>query len=515
MIDFVGRTTSVVDEAAKWGNYFGEIDNRAQRRWMDREARQRYDEENRYQLDRAQSNRGAYNDRAGLFTGADASFGNMEQRDVPMATPTGPANIAPPTSSGLATEPQGVPTNVTRQPGTGTDQAFRPQHPTNLVTPLTPRDMTREQSRAWFAYVNATRRFNIGSGRMDRPRGGVSNEEIQRHLRNLREVGIELRNGNPVSIRPGHLDPTDPGEYSQFSWPGNLPEGNEPTVDPQADLQSSDQAPSAATSGPGSPFYSGDPDTSGMLQATPEMRMIETVVQDNLRLADVAARHGRNVEAEQHMAQALQAQASLLQQSRLVMLRAGAQGHRTALADLLGLYSGRPAGTTRIAETNDGTNRFHIQVETRNGWTTATANPLTMDELFARAEYLVDREAVAARSEANTEIIRANIAAGADIRVAQINAMSNQQEQIVRAAIANADNQTRERIARGDVDFVVDSTNNVAYLRSYETGPNGEMVPVITRMGEEEVQVPSVDGNRTEQQMVGRRVTGVAGLRTN
>lgn len=501
MIDFVGRTTSVVDEAAKWGNYFGQIDNRAQQRWMDREARARYDEENRYQLERAQSNRGAYNDRAGLFTGADASFGNMEQRDVPMATPTGPVNIAPPTSGGLTTEPQATPNIVDansiganmpyiagRHSGRQVGEAV--MYPHLFGQAIMPEEqMNQSQRTAWRTYQRALRRHATG-------RTAASGDETV------------VRAYNAAIATGAIAEPQNRRAYYQ------APEGSDlPQVDPQADLQSSDQAPSAATSGPGSPFYSGDPDTSGMLQATPEMRMIETVVQDNLRLADVAAKHGRNVEAEQHMAQALQAQASLLQQSRLVMLRASAQGHRTALADLLGLYSGRPAGTTRIAETNDGTNRFHIKVETRNGWTTATTNPLTMDELFARAEYLVDREAVAARSEANTEIIRANIAAGAEIRVAQINAMSNREEQIARAAIANADNQTRERIARGDVDLIVDSTNNVAYLRSYEAGPNGEMVPVITRMGEEKVQVPSVDGNRTEQQMVGRRVTGVAGLR--
>jgi hypothetical protein len=143
---------------------------------------------------------------------------------------------------------------------------------------------------------------------------------------------------------------------------------------------------------------------------------------------------------------------------------------------------------------------------------------MTHAEMFNQAEYLVNAEAVIARSAANAEIIRANIAAGAQIRVAAINALSAQERMYVDAAIADASNRTRERIAQGDAELTIDSTNNRAYISYWETRPDGQVEHITEEITIRNVRVPDTNGQRTEEQSVRRRITGVngaAGLDTN
>jgi len=537
MFNFGEQLPDTVDYARRWGDYYGEIDERAQRRWANRELRRGVDEENRYNLDRARSNQSAYANRAGLFETADQRFAGMNRRDVPNATPTGPgrnavggtgpANLTPDAAANEAAPP--APQGLAEQALASRDLSVR-------TAPVRISELTEAQRAAWSAYAHAVRTNPVAQSvspmlRASRERPGVTEAQRAEARARLRQAGLDIENGRLVRVRsPNDVD------AEGLVWPGPLGATTDPNapsatatipppIEPGVEDTTVDTPDTAPYRGPNTQvnpggleppdaaFYRGDPDTSAALQPTPEMRMLETVVQDQLRLAQVAASHGRNAEAEQFFAQALQSQAAYIHQERLTMLRAASQGHRTALADLLGLYSGRPANTTRLAPTGEDRNRFHIEVLNNEGqWISATSNPLTMGQLFERAEYLVDREAVAARSESNAEIIRASIAAGADIQVAQINALSAEQDRYVRAMIANADNETRERIARGEGRLVVDSTNNRAYYEYQEIGPNGEPVPVIVNLSEQDVRVPDTNGRRTERQVVGRRVTGVAGV---
>jgi len=515
MVDFLGPSAGIEGAITDWGNYWGQVDERARLRYNHREIRDERERENQYQLDRARSNQAAYAGRAGLFNNADAQFSGMGPRNVPAAQ-AATAGLSPEQAAGNAqfsdymTRPSnsGLPTvNVTQEMGDYNFQGMLASLPQLIVSEeaMTPMQRTR-----WAQLQRAYGRLT---------RGQMSVDDYRARLE--------------VAVRAGIVNPT---QLNSFPTQGNRQQDGrrheyidvtqqQPTVD------SVEQAPSntgAPVAGLAQGLYSGeattqdpnstrplDPDTSAALTATPEMRMLEAATQDQLRLAQIAARHGRNAEAEEHFAQALQGQAAYLQQSRLVMLRAASQGHRTALADLLGLYSGRPEGTTRLQPVGNS-NQYNLQIlDGRGQWSNTPNGPFTIEQLFQTARGLVDREAVMAESEANSEVLRARIAAGADIQVASIRALTDQQRMYVDAAIANMEAGSRERIAQGDAEFVVDSANNRAYLRWWEPGPNGQPVQIVREVSEQDVRVPDTNGHRTERQMVGRNVTGINGVRGN
>ncbi len=511
MVDFLGPSAGIEGAITDWGNYWGQVDERARLRYNHREIRDERERENQYQLDRARSNQSTYAERTGLFSNTDAQFNGMGPRNVPAAPVT--AGLNPEQTAGntqfsdYMTRPSstGVPTvNVTQEMGDYNFQGMLAALPQLVVSEeaMTPMQRTR-----WAQLRRAYGRLT---------RGQMSVDDYRARLE--------------VAVRAGIVDST---QLNSFPTQGSRDNGRHEYIDvtQQSTVGSVEQtpnsvgmprvglapgpSPSEATTQDPSSTRTLDPDTSAALTATPEMRMLEAATQDQLRLAQVAARHGRNTEAEEHFAQALQGQAAYLQQSRLVMLRAASQGHRTALADLLGLYSGRPEGTTRLQPVGNS-NQYNLQIlDGRGQWSSTPNGPFTIEQLFQTARGLVDREAVMAESEANSEVLRARIAAGADVQVASIRALTDQQRMYVDAAIANMEAGSRERIAQGDAEFVVDSANNRAYLRWWEPGPNGQPVQTVREIRQQDVRVPDTNGRRTEQQMVGRNVTGINGVRGN
>lgn len=585
MADLLGPSAGIEGALTDWGNYWGQVDQRARLRYDHREARDEREREHRYQLARARSNQGAYAGRAGLFENADARFNNMGPRNVP---------VAPEATPGLTPEqPAGSTTQSTNTNGTYLSDGVRALSLTSeemgsLFThrggsQLGMRQYTAEEIQSNPRLRDILQRGQrYGQLQIDevQNRSGETVYRVQRRTQGTVSaqnfavpepntvLGVPLtwedarnmRNPPPVPTLP--LIPLSPEQARNGpAWGYNVQHNNQDiearsrttnTALPDGTVSRSEPAPNSPSAtatippayentptpqapesndplfrGPNTQTYPGglEPpdaedvasraayqDTSGALTPTPEMQMLQTVVEDRLRLARLAAAHGRNTEAEQMFAQALQGQAAYLQQARLVQMRAASQGHQTALADLLGLYSGRPPGTTRLQQVGN-TNQYNLQVLTPSGqWVNTPAGPFTYERLFQTARGLVDRESVMAETEANSEYIRASIAAGAQIRVAQINALSDEQDRYLRAAIAQLDNATEERIARGEGRLIVDSTNNRAYYE-YNDAVTGE--PIIVELGERDVRVADTNGRRTERQVTGRRITGITGVRGN
>lgn len=515
MVDFLGPSAGIEGAITDWGNYWGQVDERARLRYNHREIRDERDRENQYQLDRARSNQSTYAGRAGLFNNTDAQFSGMGPRDAPAAAaPSATAGLSPEQVAGNAqlsdymTRPgnAGPPTvNVTQEMQDYNFQGMRAALPQLIVSEgaMSPLQRTRwAQLRR--AYGQLTR-------------GQMSVDDYRARL----EVAVRAGIVNPTQLDSFPTQDTQDGRRHEYiDVTGQQPaaastEQTPSNVSPPSAGLAPGLSASNTTSQDPSATRALDPDTSAALTATPEMRMLEAATQDQLRLAQIAARHGRNSEAEEHFAQALQGQAAYLQQSRLVMLRAASQGHRTALADLLGLYSGRPEGTTRLQPVGNN-NQYNLQIlDGRGQWSNTPNGPFTIEQLFQTARGLVDREAVMAESEANSEVLRARIAAGADVQVASIRALTDQQRMYVDAAIANMEAGSRERIAQGNAEFVVDSANNRAYLQWWEAGPNGQPVQIVRELREQDVRVPDTNGRRTERQMTGRNVTGINGVRGN
>lgn len=521
MADLLGPSAGIEGALTDWGNYWGQVDQRARLRYDHREARDEREREHQYQLERARSNQGAYAGRAGLFENADARFGNMGPRNVPIAEPT-TAGLTPEQIAGNAQVAQYMTRPGNAGPALVSETADTENYNFDGALAALPRLIVSEQAMTPMQRTRWTQ-LRRAYGRLTR--GQMSVEDYRARLEvAVREGIVDPSQLNIIEARQRPNRPhevidvtqgspsataTIPPAYENTQTP-QVPESNDPLFrGPNTQTYPGGLEPPDAEDVASRAAYQ---DTSGPLAPTPEMQMLQTIVEDNMRLANIAARHGRNTEAEQHFAQALQGQAAYLQQARLVQMRAASQGHQTALADLLGLYSGRPPGTTRLQQVGN-TNQYNLQVLTPSGqWTNTPAGPFTYEQLFQTARGLVDRESVMAESEANSEYIRASIAAGAQIRVAEINAFSDQQDQYVRAMIAAADNATQERIARGEGRLIVDSTNNRAYYE-YNDAVTGE--PIIIELGERDVRVADTNGRRTERQVTGRRITGITGVRGN
>lgn len=520
MVDFLGPSAGIEGAVTDWGNYWGQVDERARLRYNHRELRDERNRENQYQLDRARSNQSAYAERAGLFNNTDAQFSGMGPRNVPAATPT-TAGLSPEQAAGNAqfseymTRPSngGLPTvNVGQEMEDYNFQGMLAALPQLTVAEeaMTPMQRTR-----WAQLRRAYGQLTRGQMSVDDYRARLE-VAVRAGIVNSTQLNAFPTQSTQDGRRHEYIDVTQqqPVAPNVEQSPGNVQQAPSNAGQPGESLTPGLQTSDTTTQDPNA-ARALDPDTSAALTATPEMRMLEAATQDQLRLAQIAARHGRNSEAEEHFAQALQGQAAYLQQSRLVMLRAASQGHRTALADLLGLYSGRPEGTTRLQPVGNN-NQYNLQIlDGRGQWSNTPNGPFTIEQLFQTARGLVDREAVMAESEANSEVLRARIAAGADIQVASIRALTDQQRMYVDAAIANMEAGSRERIAQGDAQFVVDSANNRAYLQWWEAGPNGQPVQIVRELREQDVRVPDTNGRRTERQMTGRNVTGINGVRGN
>ncbi len=543
MADFLGNSAGIEGALSDWGNYWGQVDQRARLRYDHREARDEREREHQYQLERGRSNQDAYAGRAGLLAPVDGQFSAMGPRNVPSAPGgTMPVGVQPPGGTGAqvstdttAAVPQsGAMRNLSLTSAEmqslfthrgGARLGFRQYSTQEIASNPQLRDILQRGQQYGQLQIDEVQGENgeITYRVQQRTQGSVSEQNFSVPEANtflgMPLTGQDARRmrgepivpwGNPEYGRDRRENAEDINRRSRMTGvtlPGQEA-GALPEVDPQADVVGGNVG--LAPQDPSDPsLRTLDPDTSGALAATPEMQMLQTVVQDRQRLARLAAAHGRNTEAEQMYAEALQGQAAYLQQSRLVMLRAASQGHRTALADLLGLYSGRPEGTTRLQPVGN-TNQYNLQVLDGNGrWTSTPAGPFTIEQLFQTARGLVDREAVMAESEANSEYVRARIAADADIRVASIRALTDQQRMMVDAAIAEMEAGSRERIAQGNAELVVDSANNRSYLQWWERGPDGRPIQRMREIREQNVRVADSNGIRTERQVVGRNVTGI------
>lgn len=503
MADFLGNSAGIEGALTDWGNYWGQVDQRARLRYDHREARDEREREHQYQLERGRSNQDAYAGRAGLLAPVDGQFSAMGPRNVPNA-PGGASGLTPEQVAGNAQFAE----YMTRpgEPGLPTVDANADMADYNFQGMLAalPQLIVSEQAMTPMQRTRWTQ-LRRAYGRLTR--GEMSVQDYRARL----EVAVREGIVNPDQLNAIEARQRTSRPHEVIDARQNVPQQQAPQSTPTT------QVPGASTAGLSPQQQEGsddalralDPDTSGALAATPEMQMLQTVVQDRQRLARLAAAHGRNAEAEQMYAEALQGQAAYLQQSRLVMLRAASQGHRTALADLLGLYSGRPEGTTRLQAVGN-TNQYNLQVVDGNGqWSNTPNGPFTIEQLFQTARGLVDREAVMAESEANSEYVRARIAADADIRVASIRALTDQQRMMVDAAIAEMEAGSRERIAQGNAELVVDSANNRSYLQWWERGPDGRPIQMMREIREQDVRVADSNGRRTERRSVGTNVTGI------
>lgn len=519
MVDFVGRSRSMLDDMQQWGQYFGEADNRSQNRWQQAEARRRYDEQNRNNRAGAISDSAFIGANQDAFDGMDPVLAGLRPQGAPAALATG-AGTGPMSLSPTGATQAPVAAAAAAAPVAGLQGSNEPAFDVNQITPVILGQLSRPQRQAWDTYLRAVR---SASANPETARPTVSAERELAARTRLQAAGLDIRNGRLVRTNPNY-------SMEALRFPtGTAEEAASPAVDPNADLAAPAaglNAPAlsgapfldAGTPTPGlDPYYQGANDTSRGLQPTREMRLLQVSVQDNMRRAELAAAHGQREVAQQAFGQALQGQAAYLQQGRMVMYRAASGGSLDAMSSLLEEFHGYPPGSVRLQPTDEQRTRFNLQVQNDAGqWVSASEVPRTRDEIMGGLLNLIDAEGAAARTEANTELMRANIAAGADIQVATIGQRTAILRMIADTQIAQMNNQARAQLQSGQGELTLDAENGVAWFQYQTADSEGNPIRALEMIRLEDQPGPSTNGRSETVQVPTRtRVTGVAGVGTN
>jgi hypothetical protein len=127
---------------------------------------------------------------------------------------------------------------------------------------------------------------------------------------------------------------------------------------------------------------------------------------------------------------------------------------------------------------------------------------------------LVDAAGAQARTEAYQELLRTQIAAGADITVAQIRSQTDLAGYLNQREIAQLDARVRMAIEQGDAELIVNNDDGSAYVRYNSVDSTGNFVPTIGRITQERQRVPNARGRGEERDVpVYTAVTGINNVR--
>ena len=516
--DFGLTLPDTLDYQRRAGSYWGDVQTRAQQEWNDRRLRDTADREGRMQRDLGRGNLDAYAQRRGQFNNHNSVLYGLQRGDqtpymMPNSTTTAATatpqntNTAAPTA-GLTTELAGGPSvkasgatkqwrqeqvgSPTSTPNTQGDANFEPVQNLSALTP--------EQRRAHEDYIRS-HYSGIGSA-----------ARRESTARRASEVGLaydmhgQLLRRRTEENSPGTALGTFVGQR------GAQIEGR-PAVSETADLQNQGATngttnSTGSTTTPGE-VYLGTNDTSGPLQMTPDMELMDMSIQDSMRNAEIYARYGRNDLAEQSMNQALAGQAALHQQENILLLRATAEGNMTAAARLVERLNGRPPNTARFVPTPEDRTRFVLMVRGSDGVErSAYETPITRSELFSSFETAVDAVGSAQRRAASAAIdnnIRDN--------QTRIYVADRDFQARVLATLTTAETARWEAIQRrvteagGQMHVATDNDGGVyAIYPEYNQDGSIEWIKEHIHVGD--VQTPGTNGTTTAQGLVSDRVTG-------
>lgn len=536
--DFGLTLPDTLDYQRRAGSYWGDVQTRAQQEWNDRRLRDTADREGRMQRDLGRGNMNAYAQRRGQFDNHNSVLYGLQRGDqTPYTMPgttTGSMEMFPEPAAnagqGGLVGPSGeaLPT-PTRQDAI--DRGLQPLTPGQAAAGLTQeqvarlrstaspvpirnimRELNYQELRAYNRYIEATK----VNGPRSRSRTGNEREQAEA-LTQLRALGLDVTPRAPnqeadVLVRTRPRIPSDnlnnlPETFDISSY------NNVPTVDIQADTQGQEAqsqtgATSSTTTTPGQ-VYLGTNDTSGPLQMTPDMELMDMSIQDSMRNAEIYARYGRNDLAEQSMNQALAGQAALHQQENVLLLRATAEGNMTAAARLVERLNGRPPNTARFVPTPEDRTRFVLMVRGSDGVErSAYETPITRSELFSSFETAVDAVGSAQRRAASAAVennIRDN--------QTRIYVADRDFQARVLATLTTAETARWEAIQRrateagSQIHVATDGDGGVyAIYPEYNQDGSIEWIKEHIRVGP--VRTPGTNGTTTTQGLVSDRITG-------
>ncbi len=564
MIDFIGNAQNPMEQAQRAVQFWGEADARRRARWEHREMRDERERDHRYNRIAAEDEAAAMDRNAGLFTDYSAELSGYGPR---LGDLESPARLAAGQDSVGATTAAGTPAAApTQAQGPVPRELQRPTGARAIVDINTLRarafspGVSREDARdynAFARFVAVQRRYN---------RAEISTEEFNAALRQLtRDSYIPGRGGlqfdpatgqlyrfnpdqNPLST-PAELtavfgDPASPSATATIppaqanpnaersgglNATGSQATGTGSTIDSiqQQLLQNSgaeadvdygapgpEQSPIAGGLPPAdapdvSENYMGISDTSRPMRPTREMQLLASEVNNNLRRARLAARHGRREEAGTFYAAALQGQVAYVTGLRTQQFAAFRSGNFDAGAALMASYLGYEPGQVQFARAPGTPDRFVLQVQGADGgWNTASENSFTFQEATSSLMNLVDAEGAAARSEAAQNVIAAQIRAGADITVAQINARSSLRDNVTAIMIANLNNDARTEWEAGRGQLLQNSeTGQTWYEYRYFDRATRRYENRLVEMTEGDVRVADTNGRETRRGTVMRNLT--------
>lgn len=563
MIDYVGRSQGPSDRARVIGGYMGEADERRRQRWNHRELRDERERDHQWNrtaaLDESaflEQNAGLYTDYGQELAGLGQTQGLDEQNFInrQAAGQASAAETMNPTSPGAGA---GAGAGVPRTPA----ELQRPSGARQVVDINTLRaqmanpgadQQTVREAQAFARFQRIQRRFN---------RAQVSPAEFAAAQRQLtRDTYIPGRGGlqfDPVSgelyrFNPDQNPLSTPQEMSQVfgapaapgapsataeipyvpgpggapAQPGSIEQqilqnaGEVPEVDygpqgPEDAPISGGMPPADAPSV--SENYMGVNNVRRGMRPTREMALLHSEVERNLRSARLAARHGRREESATAYAAALVGQAQYLGLLRTTEYNAFRGGNFAAGADLLAQYYGYEPGSLQFARAPGEPDRFVLQTRDAEGnWVTSSEQSFTFQSAVQSIMNLTDAETAAANSEAAREQMTAQIRAGADITVANINARSRLRDNITEIMIANLNNDARSQWEQGQGRLHENSETGQVWFE-YQTynRQTRQYDRQFVEMTRQNVRVADVDGNREEQRTVPQRVTGLPGFGSN
>lgn len=520
--DFGLTIPTTTDFQQQAGDYWGRVHARAQQEWSDQRGRDAADREGRMQRDIGRGNLEAYQQRRGQFNNQNGVLQGLHRGDqtpytMPNATSTTAASVGANTTTPApaTTELAGGPDNKAggnstkqwRQEQVGDPRSVtNTQGDANFEPVQSLNDLTPEQRRAHQDYVRANY-SGVGSA-----------ARRESTARRAREVGLTYDHTGRLLRRrtAGGLD-TLPDTFDISSY------DETPTVDPQADLQVQGTTETTQTAGTGTSTalpanYLGTQDTSGPLQMTPDMQLMDMSIQDSVRNAEIYARYGRNDLAEQHMNLALTGQAAMHQQQNILLLRGAAEGNMDAAARLAERLNGRPPGTVRFVPTPEDHTRYVLVVRGSDGVErNISQTPSTREEIYASFEAGVDATGVAQRRAASAAVennIRDN---NTDIYVADRNFQANVLRTFTEAETARFEAEQRRVQAAGGQLHVVSDGDGGIYTVAPVYNDDGTIDYNTTQIRVGEVQTPGTNGTTTTQGLIVNRATGTGNTtaRTN
>lgn len=547
MVDFIGPgQVGIYDDAAVANQYARASDEAADARWVAGERRARYNEANRLNRTISAQDAAAYQRQAGLFSDRSDELANLGRRNrTPIDLPGAPAPAS-------GANQQAAPTPAsTPQPA---PQATPPAVDINAdrESLVEARQYTREELRRDPALA---RRIQDAANRGEIVLGNLVGGNLMVYPRtgsppNTPHLGpVYFPRGNSSDVGGGYglgIDPRftagafgfrriDQGvtdvtqsdaEYEAMVSSGSTPSGNPNAVGLTEDVDeigtpsgatrttgTSGTAPATGAAGvtpPGEdPIYEQWNDTSRSMEASPEMRLLYSTVENGIRRAQTYAQHGRPDLAEEAFAGAVTAQLQHWQMGNMAMLRAAASGSLSAAEALIARANSYPRAAVELTPVR-GTNRMALRIQDDNGaW--AEASSMTRPQLFNSLRSYADAAGSAADAERQQAVQIARMNNERYLAVANIEQQTAVMRIMHETGRAELAERVRLQIARGEADIHINSETGGAYVTYMDE--HGD--PAIDYVDLQEVPSPGTNGDQTVEMPVRRRVTGVNGVGAN